>query len=264
MAVAPPLQSYILWFSQRVGSTLLTQTLEDTGIAGRPREWFTDHTGEGILAKYGVTNAFELREVLWREGTTANGVIGVKYGMGESLHQQLTSLFTGVIPGEPDPDGRKAWEAFYPRCQHVFLTRRNKFRLAVSWWRAIRSAEWHRPNRSKTVVGDAGPEERRRSTAAEVVDAYDYESIEYLFAGACLREAAMQDQFDRWGVIPYTIVYEDFVASYESTVRALLEFLQVPGRHSVVIPAPSFDRLADEASETWYQRFRHEREAKLK
>ena len=68
---APPTQSYVIWFSQRVGSTVLTQTLEDTGIAGRPREWFHDHTGAGLLAKYGATNAFDLREALWRNGMTS-------------------------------------------------------------------------------------------------------------------------------------------------------------------------------------------------
>jgi LPS sulfotransferase NodH len=34
-----PTRSYLIWFSQRVGSTMLTQALEDTGVAGRPREW---------------------------------------------------------------------------------------------------------------------------------------------------------------------------------------------------------------------------------
>src|SRR5256885_8547578 len=51
-----PQQSYLIWFSQRVGSTVLTQTLEDIGIAGRPREWLNDDSG-GLLAKFGATNA---------------------------------------------------------------------------------------------------------------------------------------------------------------------------------------------------------------
>ena len=148
-------------------------------------------------------------------------------------HRENLSLFGGVRPGEPDPDGRKAWEAFYPACQHVFLTRRNKLRLAVSWWRAIQSDEWHRPNRDQTVVGQApgGP------VAAEVIDRYDPVALHQLLIGANVREAAMQDQFDTWGVVPHTIVYEDFIASYESTVRDLLDFLHVPGRQGIPIPA---------------------------
>ncbi len=247
-----PTRSYLIWFSQRVGSTLLTQALEDTGVAGRPREWLYDAAGAGLPAKYGVVGASGLREHLWREATTANGVIGTKYGMNG--HDDLTALFGQVIPGVPDPDGRKAWEAFYPACKHVFLTRRNKLRLAVSWWRAIVSEEWHRPNRDDTVVGQAP----RRTSAAEVIDKYNPDALRELLVGASAREAEMQEVFDRWGVVPYTIVYEDFIASYEQTVRGLLDFLEIPGRESVAIPAPAFDRLADAASEAWYQRFRKE------
>jgi trehalose 2-sulfotransferase len=244
-----------MWFSQRVGSTMLTQALEDTGIAGRPREWLEDPAGHGLPAKYGVPDAVQLRDFLWQEAATSNGVMGAKYGMRADPHRKLTALFAGVIPGVVDPDGRMAWAAVFPACKHVFLTRRNKLRLAVSWLRAIRSQEWHRPNRADTVVGEAPP----RTNAADVVEAYDHDALEYLLVEANQAEADMQDQFDRWGVVPYTVVYEDLVTDYESTVRHLLDFLEIPGRADIAIPRPSFDPLADEASEDWYQRFRRGR-----
>src|SRR5215472_15806619 len=105
MAAAVPRQSYLIWFSQRVGSTMLTQALEDTGIAGRPREWLEDPAGRGLPAKYGVADAEQLRDLLWREAATSNGVLGAKYGMNADLHRTLTALFAGVIPGVVDPDG---------------------------------------------------------------------------------------------------------------------------------------------------------------
>jgi LPS sulfotransferase NodH len=253
---AIPSRSYIIWFSQRVGSTMLCQALEDTGVAGRPHEWLNNvgRPGPEMLAHYGVTSARELRDELWRRGTTGNGVFAVKYGMGAELHADLTALFAGVLAGEDDPDGRKAWAAFFPDCRHVFLTRRNKLRLAVSWWRAIKSQEWHRPNRLDTAVGEPPP----RSRAADVIDQYDRAALESLLRGAAVREAEMQDRFERWGVVPYTVVYEDLIAAYEPTVRGLLRFLDLPGAASLPIPAPAFDRLADEASEAWYQRLRRE------
>jgi LPS sulfotransferase NodH len=252
MAVVVPRQSYLVWFSQRVGSTMLTQALEDTGIAGRPREWLEDPAGQGLAAKYGVVDAVQLRYFLWREAASPNGVMGAKYGMRADAHRELTTLFAAVIPGVVDPDGRKAWAAFFPACKHVFMTRRNKLRLAVSWLRAIRSQEWHRPNRADTVLGEAPP----RTSADDVIDSYDHDILERLLIEANQREADMQDQFDRWGVVPYTVVYEDLVADYEATVRHLLDFLEIPRRADVAIPRPAFDRLADEAAEDWYQRFR--------
>jgi LPS sulfotransferase NodH len=261
----PPKQSYIIWFSQRVGSTVLTQTLEDTGIAGRPREWFNDETGAGLFVKYRVTNAFELREILWRNGTTANGVFGVKYGMQAEAHRELTSLFAGVMSDEPRRDGAREWDAFFPQCKHVFMTRRNKLRLAVSWWRAIKSGEWHRPSRAEPTVVD-GPSGRvpRELPSADLVDLYNYNAIEHLMIDADLREADMQEQFDRWRLLPYTIVYEDLIARYEPTVRDLLEFLEIPGREDTAIPAPAFAQMADDISDAWCQRYRLERAAKAK
>jgi trehalose 2-sulfotransferase len=253
MTGAGPSQSYIIWFSQRVGSTMLSQALEDTGVAGRPQEWFNNvgESGPEILASYSARDAFELREALWREGTTDNGVFAVKYGMTAELHDRLTALFGGLIPGEVDPDGRKAWAALFPNCRHVFMTRRNKLRLAVSWWRAIKAQEWHRPTRSDTAVGAPPP----RSSAAAVADKYDRAALEALLIGANVREAEMQERFDRWGVVPYTVVYEDLIASYEATVRGLLRFLDLPGGAPAAIPAPAFERLADEVSEDWYLRW---------
>jgi trehalose 2-sulfotransferase len=210
-----------------------------------------------MLAAYGVKTAIELRDELWRLARTDNGVIGAKYGMTAEHHRNLTSVFAGAVPGAVDPDGRQAWEAFFPDCKHVFMTRRNKVRLAVSWWRAIKSEEWHRPSRAEPTVVD-GPSGRapRPPTPADLVDRYDRDAIQFLLLGADLREADMQEQFDRWGVVPYTIVYEDFIARYEATLRALLDHLAIPGRQGIAIRAPAFHPLADDVSEAWYQRYR--------
>jgi LPS sulfotransferase NodH len=248
---APPKQSYIIWFSQRVGSAVLAQALEDTGIAGRPREWLYDESGAVLMAKLGVSNAVALRETLWCNATTANGVFGIKYGMSCDWHREITSLLAGALPDADRGDERQAWEAFFPRCKHVFMTRRDKVRLAVSWWRAIKSEEWHRPS-------GAAP----KLPAAGLVDLYRYEAIEHLIIEACLREADMQALFARWGVIPHTIVYEDFTARYEATVRELLEFLEIPEREGIAIPPPALAQLADEISEAWCQRYRRERAEK--
>ena len=251
MTPTAPTQSYLVWFSQRVGSTLLTQALEDTGIAGRPREWFNVRSADDLLATHRVATALELRDVLWREATTANGVIGMKYGLLEDLHPELTSLLGGLVQHGADPDGRRAWQALFPRWQHVFMTRRNKIRLAVSWWRAIKTDEWQR-RRGRAPVAPA-----------DLVDLYHYDAIDHLFAEASLREVAIQEQFHRWGLVPHTIVYEDFIAAYEPTVRGVLDFLQIPGRDAVAIPAPAFDQQADEVSEVWFERFHRERRARL-
>ena len=228
-----PSRSYVLWFSQRVGSTVLAQALEDTGVAGRPREWLEGADIDAVLAMHGARDAIELRESLWTQATTRNGVLGIKYGMHAAHHEQLAALLD--------------WSVCFPRCKHVFVTRRDKLRLAISWWRAIKSGEWHRPARdAPTAFGDAV---RPRS----VDDAYDYDAITQLVIETSVREADIQQQFERWNVTPFTVVYEDLIGQFESTVRAVLAFL---GLHDASIPAPAFARLADAVSERWYERYR--------
>lgn len=249
-----PTRSYLVWFSQRVGSTLLAHTLEDTGIAGRPREWLNAPNVAELLARSSAKTAFELRDSLWRQATTDNGVMATKYGMHEGLHAELTSFLAPLAHGS-DTHGRAQWEALYPSCKHVFVTRRNKIRLAVSWWRAIKSGEWHRAKRASSTAQKSPP-------VSDLIDRYDYNAIEHLFTEASLREADMQEVFDRWGVVPHTVVYEDMIDAYEPTVRGVLDFLDLAGP-GVEIAAPAFEQLADDVSEAWFRRFRAERAARL-
>jgi len=239
-----PVRSYIIWFTQRVGSTLLTQALEDTGVAGRPREWLN---GEH-------THAAALRATLWRDGTTANGVLGVKYGMTRSLHAQRTTQFSSLLAGRSGSDDKAAWDSVFPQCKHLFMTRRNRVRLAVSWWRAIQSGEWHRPTRDGTMVGAVAPR-----ASSDLLEKYDAAALDHLLREVSLREAAIQEVFDRWHITPYTIVYEDFIARYEQTLRDVLAFLKIPSHESLAIPSRSFAPTADDIAEQWYARYCAER-----
>lgn len=75
---------------------------------------------------------------------------------------------------------------------------------------------------------------------------------------ADMREAGIQEFFSEAGIVPLTVVYEDFVADFEATVRRVLDFLEIPGRDSVDIPPMRLQKLADDTSEEWVQRFRRE------
>lgn len=248
-----PEQSYILWFSQRVGSTLLAQALEDTGVAGRPREWLNAASVAEVMKKHGVATADELRHYLWRVATSSNAVLGIKYGMVPKLHDKLIDLMASVErEGAPEGTDRSydVWRGFFPNCRHCFLTRRDKVRQAVSWWRAIKSEEWHRPNRSDTSVGVIA-----RSPPGSLTDKYDFYAIRHLLGECSTREDAIRRQLDAWAIEPLTIIYEDLVARFEATVRSVLEFLRVPDARALTIRQPAFEALADEISDAWYQRF---------
>lgn len=124
------------------------------------------------------------------------------------------------------------------------MTRRNKVRLAVSWWKAIRTEEWHR-------LSGASPR------AVDLRDAYSFAAIHQLFRECAMREAGIQEFFTEGNIVPLTIVYEDFIQQYERTVRSVLDFLELDPA-SIEIPPPPLARTADTTSEEWIQRFREE------
>lgn len=241
----PPQLSYTIWFSQRTGSTLLARTLEATGVAGRPHEWlWTDEIDP--CTHYGVADHAELQRHLWRVGSTPNRVFGMKYAFSEPHFSRVLATLA-KMPGRPSPRGRgDLWEHAFPHHRHIFMTRRNKVRLAASWWRAIQSQEWHRE--AAAAPGDAPPS-----------DAYSFDAINHLFAEAVMREAGIQDFFSEAGIVPLTVVYEDFIADYAASVRRVLDFLGLDGA-SITVPPPPLARTADDVTEAWVQRFRTERQ----
>jgi trehalose 2-sulfotransferase len=245
MNAIQPQTSYTIWFTQRTGSTLLCKALEATGIAGKPGEWLNIPNAADLTAHYGVQNPAELQKRLWQLGSTPNRVFGLKFGCYQPHFDNLLAVlrnFPANRQTEPSPGA--IWAGAFPHCRHIFMTRRNKVRLAVSWWKAIQSQEWHRVN-------------GQPPQPADLEKAYSFEAIHHLFCESSMREAGIQEFFTGANIRPLTIVYEDFIQDYENSIRNILDFIGLDSS-SVKIPAPYYARLADDVSEQWAQRFRAE------
>jgi LPS sulfotransferase NodH len=242
-----PQGSYTIWFSQRTGSTLLCKTLESTGIAGNPGEWLHTQDGKDLLTHYDLRDYAALQEHLWRLGSTPNGVLGLKYSMHEPHLSELLEVLRR-FPGCPQEERLrpKIWEHAFPNNRHIFMTRRNKVRLAVSWWKAIKTQEWHRKK---------GEGKQR----VDLNDGYSFEAINHLYCECVMREAGIQEFFSEGGIVPLTVVYEDFIQAHEETVRRVLEYLGLEAT-TAKIARPHYEKLADEVSEAWVERFREERQ----
>lgn len=245
-----PKLSYAIWFSQRTGSTLLCRALQSLGIAGKPSEWLNSYNSPdfSLLDKYQLNSYAELQQRIWQLGTTPNGVFGIKGGIFEPYFRQIIDTLKQFPGCNPKSNNRvNIWHNAFPNCKHIYMTRRNKVRLAVSWWKAIQSDEWHR-ERGKLPI------------ARDLKDKYNYEAIAHLFAECSMREAAIQEFFSEGSIVPFTIVYEDFILNYPETIRNILSYLELPDVRDISIPPPPLQKLADKMSEEWVQRFRKERQ----
>ncbi|MFK7923609.1 MAG: Stf0 family sulfotransferase [Bacteroidia bacterium] len=245
-----PIRSYRIWFTQRSGSTLLCKALEQTGIAGKPGELLVPMGDEKNLQdKYQVDTYQALRSKIWERGTSANGIFGVKDPLhGERYLQKFIEIcyLQGLIPID---NHESIWSDLFPNCQHIYLTRRNKIRQAVSWWKAIQDSVWHL---------EEGAEHRNEEAFYE--EKYDADALTHLFKESVLMECATQAYFDQHKIVPYTVVYEDLIADYESTIRGILDYLKLDHK-SIEIKAPYYHKTADELSERWVDRFRQDFQA---
>ena len=235
-----PRLSYTIWFTQRTGSTLLCKALEESQIAGIPKEWLYTWFDEQRL-----NDPAELQMRLWEGGSTSNGVFALKHSFHEPHFRHLIDRFR-QFPGCPARENNRVriWEHALPNHKHIFMTRRNKVRLAVSWWKAIRTQEWHRLAGQSPKSGD-------------LTHAYSFDAIHHLFRECSMREAGIQEFFSEGNIVPLTVIYEDFISEYEKTVRKILEFLALDITGMELFP-PSLTQTADAVSEEWVQRFREE------
>ncbi len=240
-----PYASYIIWFTPRTGSTLLCKALEDTGVAGKPGEYLNDPQEKSLAEFYQVQDMSALQRVLWRKGMSDNGVFGIKYSLYQSHHSRLASELNNLT-NQPsiEPWDWKVLAPIFPNCKHIFLSRRNKVRLAVSWWRAIQDHQWHRKTNDE------------KNTSPEFyADKYNYDALLHLFKESSMREAAIEHFFATNGIRPLTIIYEDFIRNYEGTLRNVLNYLEIPNAE-VKFKAPFFQKTADEHSDIWVERLR--------
>jgi LPS sulfotransferase NodH len=237
----PPRLSYTIWFTQRTGSTWLCEALASTGIAGRPGEFLNQASAAEALKHYNTNDPTELLKQVHALGSTPNGVFGIKKGYTEPRFRSILEMLTGT-------EGTRLarWEKAFPNHRHIFMTRRNKLRLAVSWWRAIKSGEWHR--RRGQPPSDA-----------DLSASYDPLAIDHLMQEAVVREAGIQELFSEAGIVPLQIVYEDALHDFGATVNTVLRSLDLPsvdGDFSGI----DLERTSDPLNEEWVQRFRADRQ----
>lgn len=241
-----PTKSYRIWMSQRNGSTLLCKGLESTGIAGKPGEHFHNYNHKSLCDKLQVPTYEMLRAKLWELGTSENGVFGVKHTWMTNHHNKLSkeiAQLRGMDIASP-LNHEAIFADLFPNCKHIYLTRRNKIRQAVSWWKAINDKVWH------LEKGEV-----HKNEVAFYEEHYNFDALSHLFKEASLRECAIQGYFSRYNIIPLTFVYEDFIQDFEGTIRQIIDYLEIDYQQ-LNIGDFFYEKTATANSEIWVQRFR--------
>jgi len=234
-----PHQAYLICATPRSGSYLLCEALTNTGLAGRPTEFFALGPEQTFLTYWGLTEK-EYDQYLTRVlhlGTTSNGVFGAKL-IWLTLPLVLTKFRT--LPGCAALEEAELFSTLFPGLQYISITRRDKVRQAISYARAIQTSEWVR-------VRDQPVWAREPVFDPCLIDRQLHE-IER-------EEQDMHQFFTRHHIQPFQVVYEEFVSAYEETAKEILHFLSVPFTEPLIFGERHIVRQADAQSEEWLQRY---------
>ena len=252
--VPTPELSYLLCGNARCGSNLLCRALSDTGIAGHPAEYFLtwpnalpDHNPpldnfwerSELAQAHGVSTREDYLELIYRLGSTANGVFGAKLMWNYAPY--IVDAFREMPAFSHLTSMAEVFDAAFPGVRVVHLVRHDRLRQAISWLRAAQDGVW--------LVSDG---EEARPTAEPK---YDKDVIAGMMDLIAKGEQAWLDLYDDLGVTPLEVVYEDLLkpGGYESAVRRILRHLDLPD--DIAVPQPRARRQADHLNEEWAQRF---------
>jgi trehalose 2-sulfotransferase len=239
--------SYLICATPRTGSSLLIEALESTGVAGKPKEYFDPTFEDHWKRDLGITSDRDYFPRILAGGSTPNGVFGAKVQWHQFSH--LIAKLRLVRAGASTE--HELLKGEFPDLRYVFLTRRDKVRQAVSYYRAITTGIWWsiRPEAN-------APQPPAPVTSSLVVPIFDFAQIDRWVRHFTDFESNWRFLFEEAGVKPFVVTYEDFVDNYESTVLAILGYLGIPISEGLKVTPPRLQKMADETTEHWVRRYR--------
>jgi len=226
-------RSYLVCSVQRAGSWLLCHALEDTGVLGRPAEYFHRGDEQRWRGRWGAASDDAFLRAVRHEPVTPNGVWGSKM-MWNYLDDAVARLRAwprlGAAADAGDPE---VLAAAFPGLRYLWLRREDKLRQAISWWRAAATGQY-----------ELAPDE----VCAEP-PAFDREAIGRLLRYAQACEAGWQDWFAAHSIRPLEIVYEDLIEDVDRAARNVAGFLGVTWPAGLAPVRPRMRRQADQRTE---------------
>lgn len=257
-------RSYLVCATPRSGSSLLCELLKETGVAGRPEEYFEakiktglpphpgDYladlppTGAGIRTNpapprapaysslVGLTSYRDHLERTRRLGTTENGVFAAKIMWG---HLPDMRTFARSLPEYESLGLYELLERLFDSPRYVRVTRVDKVRQAVSMWRALQTRSWRLDQGHKS----SEPLELR----------YHFGGIDHLVRTFRASDLSWNEFFDTHAIDALSISYEDQLTHDPDTaVHAVLDHIGVKAPDGWRAEVP-LERQADELSEEW-------------
>jgi len=248
--------SYLIMATPRSGSYLLCESLISTNLAGRPTEYFGPMQTRALLKGWDIPNYTACLAKVMEEGTTPNGVFGAKI-IWQCLENFIDHLRD--IPGYEKLPIAQLMATIFPHLSYIWITRRDKVRQAISYWKALQTRDW-------IGIEDWQPPPQIVAQRKLLMESwnlrhvkeellFDFKTIERLRRGLEQDEVEIQQYFTAHGIYPFNVVYEDFVDAYEETVLQIFDYLHILVPEHLIFGERKLKKQANEQSEEWVQRY---------
>ena len=240
-----PTRSYIICTNPRSGSWLLSEGLAATNLAGNPREWFNvleeqaqNHLREGSACS--ETGFAGYLEHVIANATTPNGVCGIKlhYYQFADVVQKLARLDSCRALSTA-----RAMAAAFRGPKYIWLTRRDKVRQAISYYRACQTEEWWQ------IEGISRPPGAARNIE------FDSRAIRQLELTLESNDNAWRQYFRENDIDAFVIDYEDLAVDYAGNINRVLQWLGIGDAKHTAIGPPRLKRQSDADTERWLARY---------
>lgn len=234
-----PQRSYFICTTPRCGSNLLCEILTNTGVVGRPHEYFNENFMSYWFETFNASTYDEyLPKVL--EATATNGVFGVKLMGGEHFNDLINRLKQLPDHQNQDIPPSEMIANVFPNLKYIWLSRRNKVRQSVSFMKAEKTGIWRSDHPEPDVKTEP---------------IFSQEAINHYLQAIIWQNIAWQEYFSKANIIPLTLVYEDFTQSLEETVRTVLDYLEISRPPDLALDPIQQEKLSGSRSEMWVQRY---------
>jgi len=232
--------NYVICCNGRSGSHLLFSLLKNTGIAGNGLcEKMHERHIEEAQIDWEKKDVKKFIEEIFESGRTPNGVSGF------SLKGRQLRHFAHVLQRSKRHRGMSEEDILscFPllNIRYIWLTRKNKVEHAVSWLKAEQTAVWW-------VKRGEGEKGMRKNPI------FDFGGIVGRMVEFERREKKWKKFFEKNGIFPLRIEYEEYVKDFKGTVVKILEYLGVPLPASLEI-SPDFLKQADAVSQDWVRKY---------
>ena len=239
---------YIICCTQRCGSNFLSSGLYNSKIAGNPDELFLDHVRRRLGIDYDLLDI----QRLMAETMTPNGVFGVRIMWG--TFQELIQKLKQDNRYKQLPAASIVATVFQ-NPHYIYLTRKDKIRQAISYYKARKTNEWIKSSNGKT----AGPPRQTKSPHNQLK--FNFKEINHLMKILKKDDVNWENYFRENNIDFSLVVYEDLVENYEKTILALFNKMkiEVPDNHPPI--RSHLVKQADSLSDEWA--IKYHRKAKL-